>query len=306
MLCFHTARCIARCIAMRPRVVGPRGVPRAGPGLLCVLLQSQSCRRTLKPSCMSWNRSIADLTVGASLHGCPSPAVLHHQGIYIVFIWNARDRVEARSSQGSSSEWKEIPHPHLWLPGKAAGLAGPQPGIQYWHLLTQAYSFPQMNLADSERMAGVLEAAGYVCAEDPAVADVLVYNTCSIREKAEVKVYSALGKQVGAANASAHCSSRPAGSPDAPATAARPSLKQTSTAGTMWCSCPGFCSLPMSACSCPAVEMYQEEGAAVKGPADGGGVHQATPATTTFAHDGLLPAIHSTWTGGKGGAVYVG
>ncbi|KIY92402.1 bifunctional enzyme involved inthiolation and methylation of tRNA [Monoraphidium neglectum] len=53
----------------------------------------------------------------------------------------------------------------------------------------------QMNLADSERMAGVLEAAGYDCAADPSDADVLVYNTCSIREKAEVKVYSALGKQ---------------------------------------------------------------------------------------------------------------
>ena len=53
-----------------------------------------------------------------------------------------------------------------------------------------------MNLADSERMAGVLETVGYECAEDPAAADVLIYNTCSIREKAEVKVYSALGKQV--------------------------------------------------------------------------------------------------------------
>eukprot|EP00775_Hariotina_reticulata_P013470 gene13470-13596_t len=53
----------------------------------------------------------------------------------------------------------------------------------------------QMNLADSERMAGVLEAVGYECAEDPSKADVLIYNTCSIREKAEIKVYSALGKQ---------------------------------------------------------------------------------------------------------------
>jgi tRNA A37 methylthiotransferase MiaB len=56
--------------------------------------------------------------------------------------------------------------------------------------------FLQMNLADSERMAGVLESVGYECSEDPAKADVLIYNTCSIREKAEVKVYSALGKQV--------------------------------------------------------------------------------------------------------------
>lgn len=54
----------------------------------------------------------------------------------------------------------------------------------------------QMNLADSERMAGVLESMGYACAIDPHDADVLVYNTCSIREKAEQKLYSALGKQV--------------------------------------------------------------------------------------------------------------
>lgn len=61
-----------------------------------------------------------------------------------------------------------------------------------------------MNLADSERMAGVLESVGYECSEDPAKADVLIYNTCSIREKAEVKVYSALGKQV---CLETHCSS---------------------------------------------------------------------------------------------------
>jgi tRNA-2-methylthio-N6-dimethylallyladenosine synthase len=54
-----------------------------------------------------------------------------------------------------------------------------------------------MNMADSERMAGCFEAAGYECATDPAQADVLVYNTCSIRDKAEQKVYGALGKQVG-------------------------------------------------------------------------------------------------------------
>ena len=54
----------------------------------------------------------------------------------------------------------------------------------------------QMNLADSERMAGTLESAGYSCADDISDADVIVYNTCSIRDKAEQKVYSALGKQV--------------------------------------------------------------------------------------------------------------
>ena len=53
----------------------------------------------------------------------------------------------------------------------------------------------QMNSADSERMAGALEADGYQCTTDASKADVLIYNTCSIREKAENKVYSALGRQ---------------------------------------------------------------------------------------------------------------
>ena len=53
-----------------------------------------------------------------------------------------------------------------------------------------------MNMADSERMAGTLESVGYTCAQDAEDADVIVYNTCSIRDKAEQKVYSALGRQV--------------------------------------------------------------------------------------------------------------
>ncbi|CAD7695204.1 unnamed protein product [Ostreobium quekettii] len=53
----------------------------------------------------------------------------------------------------------------------------------------------QMNIADSERMAGVLEGIGYRHVEDPENAHLLIYNTCSIREKAESKVYSALGMQ---------------------------------------------------------------------------------------------------------------
>mmetsp|Transcript_6015 Transcript_6015/g.20538 ORF Transcript_6015/g.20538 Transcript_6015/m.20538 type:complete len:554 (-) Transcript_6015:11-1672(-) len=54
----------------------------------------------------------------------------------------------------------------------------------------------QMNLADSERMAGALEDKGYACVETADDADVLIYNTCTIRERAEEKVYSALGRQV--------------------------------------------------------------------------------------------------------------
>ena len=53
----------------------------------------------------------------------------------------------------------------------------------------------QMNKADSERMAGILENLGYIKAEDEFEADLVLYNTCTIRDSAEQKVYSYLGKQ---------------------------------------------------------------------------------------------------------------
>ena len=54
----------------------------------------------------------------------------------------------------------------------------------------------QMNKADSERMAGILEAMGYRHEDDELAADLVIYNTCSIRDNAEQKVYSYLGRQV--------------------------------------------------------------------------------------------------------------
>jgi tRNA-2-methylthio-N6-dimethylallyladenosine synthase len=53
----------------------------------------------------------------------------------------------------------------------------------------------QMNKADSERMAGILENMGFECSEDPNDANVILYNTCTIRDNAEQKVYSYLGRQ---------------------------------------------------------------------------------------------------------------
>ncbi len=53
----------------------------------------------------------------------------------------------------------------------------------------------QMNKADSERMAGILEDMGFEWSEDPNQADVILYNTCTIRDNAEQKVYSYLGRQ---------------------------------------------------------------------------------------------------------------
>ena len=51
-----------------------------------------------------------------------------------------------------------------------------------------------MNIHDSERMAGLLEVAGYESTADDRDADVIVINTCSVREKAEEKLFTRLGE----------------------------------------------------------------------------------------------------------------
>src|SRR6266540_120364 len=52
----------------------------------------------------------------------------------------------------------------------------------------------QMNVHDSERMAGLLEQAGYEATVDDRDADVIVINTCSVRERAEEKLFTRLGE----------------------------------------------------------------------------------------------------------------
>src|SRR6187399_759354 len=53
----------------------------------------------------------------------------------------------------------------------------------------------QMNVHDSERMAGLLEGAGYAAAPAGAeIADVMVINTCAVRENAANKLYGNLGQ----------------------------------------------------------------------------------------------------------------
>lgn len=51
----------------------------------------------------------------------------------------------------------------------------------------------QMNVHDSERLSGLLEGAGYVAASDGDQADVVVFNTCAVRENADNKLYGNLG-----------------------------------------------------------------------------------------------------------------
>ncbi len=95
------------------------------------------------------------------------------------------DLVQIRPRADSVTDWKTAP-PY----GLRAG-ARPAP--------TQAKRFYietfgcQMNVHDSEKVAGVLMSRGYEPVEDHQHADLIFYNTCSIREKAAQKVFSRLG-----------------------------------------------------------------------------------------------------------------
>ena len=52
----------------------------------------------------------------------------------------------------------------------------------------------QMNVYDSERMKDILKPLGYAPVETPEDAELVVLNTCHIREKATEKVFSELGR----------------------------------------------------------------------------------------------------------------
>lgn len=52
----------------------------------------------------------------------------------------------------------------------------------------------QMNVLDSELVVGALRRQGYSLTHEPTDADVILYNTCSVRQHAEDKIYSALGR----------------------------------------------------------------------------------------------------------------
>ncbi|WP_301205877.1 tRNA (N6-isopentenyl adenosine(37)-C2)-methylthiotransferase MiaB [Corynebacterium stationis] len=51
----------------------------------------------------------------------------------------------------------------------------------------------QMNVHDSERISGLLEEAGYVAAEQESEPDLVVFNTCAVRENADKRLYGSLG-----------------------------------------------------------------------------------------------------------------
>lgn len=94
------------------------------------------------------------------------------------------------TSAGTPVPATEPPRPDLLpLPGARPKVTGPVRGKLY--IKTHGC---QMNEYDSTKMADVLAAEeGLELTDDPAEADVLLMNTCSIREKAQEKVFSQLG-----------------------------------------------------------------------------------------------------------------
>ncbi|MBE0425492.1 MAG: tRNA (N6-isopentenyl adenosine(37)-C2)-methylthiotransferase MiaB [Nitrospirae bacterium] len=52
----------------------------------------------------------------------------------------------------------------------------------------------QMNVHDSEKIRGILQEEGYLLTDSPRTADLIIFNTCNIRQKAEQKFYSELGR----------------------------------------------------------------------------------------------------------------
>src|SRR5689334_5178647 len=87
--------------------------------------------------------------------------------------------IRSRKASGPAGVLPAAPSPEHADPGIAP--AGPRVYLETLGC--------QMNEADSALIAGQLRARGYVRVDDPAAADVILLNTCAVREKAEERVY---------------------------------------------------------------------------------------------------------------------
>ena len=66
--------------------------------------------------------------------------------------------------------------------------------LQHNHRLYVETVGCQMNMLDSELVVAALKKRGYILTDNAAHADTVLFNTCSVREHAEHKIYSALGR----------------------------------------------------------------------------------------------------------------
>ncbi len=78
-------------------------------------------------------------------------------------------------------------------PAAPAGAPEALPGAPRKKIFVKTYGC-QMNVYDSARMVDVMAPSGYAEVETPEEADIVILNTCHIREKAAEKVYSELGR----------------------------------------------------------------------------------------------------------------
>ncbi|MEG1646626.1 MAG: tRNA (N6-isopentenyl adenosine(37)-C2)-methylthiotransferase MiaB, partial [Clostridia bacterium] len=62
--------------------------------------------------------------------------------------------------------------------------------MQYYKIVTYGC---QMNIHESEKMSGILESLGYTEAENVETADIIVFNTCCIRDTAESRALGNIG-----------------------------------------------------------------------------------------------------------------
>ena len=62
---------------------------------------------------------------------------------------------------------------------------------KYYHIKTYGC---QGNMADSEKIAGILESMGFIETPSDEVADIIIFNTCAIRQNAENRVFGELGR----------------------------------------------------------------------------------------------------------------
>ena len=82
---------------------------------------------------------------------------------------------------------KNTNHIHFKLDEKYLGIGDGK----FYHLKTYGC---QGNLADSEKISGILESVGYKKTDSDEKADLIIFNTCSIRENAENRVFGELGR----------------------------------------------------------------------------------------------------------------
>jgi tRNA-2-methylthio-N6-dimethylallyladenosine synthase len=99
--------------------------------------------------------------------------------------------LESLSARGASAVAAIAPHHSpATLPPPSNATRSPSQGKKSFFIETFGC---QMNDHDSEKVSGVLIGRGYRAVETPAQADLVLYNTCSIREKAAQKVFARLG-----------------------------------------------------------------------------------------------------------------